>query len=174
MTFYAFSLDLIETVFQRGKLDDVDVITFQVLVDQQLRAQAAGTGVGISGSAIPLGMSSIDNSSGPVVAGGLVPNETFGWLAGPFSLAPGDAVRIIYSGTNTSDSQLEDFERTKIELGILDQLLTAGAAAVAGGLASSIGKGANKGVVRVRVLTTGGTAPFITGGNLMSLVYTAP
>jgi hypothetical protein len=31
MAFYAFSLDAIETVFQRGKIDDVDVVTFTVL-----------------------------------------------------------------------------------------------------------------------------------------------
>jgi len=40
--------------------------------------------------------------------------------------------------------------------------------------AGAIGKGTNKGVVRVRVVTTGATAPFVTGGNYMRLVYTAP
>jgi len=70
-----------------------------------------------------------------------VPNDGFGWLAGPLSLVPGDAVRIIFSGTNTSDSQLGDLDKTKIELAILDQLLTLGVAAVAGGQAGSISKG---------------------------------
>jgi FtsP/CotA-like multicopper oxidase with cupredoxin domain len=40
---------------------------------------------------------------------------------------------------------------------------------------SYIGKGSNKGLVRVRVLTTRtGTTNFVTGGNLMKLVYDAP
>ncbi len=37
-----------------------------------------------------------------------------------------------------------------------------------------IGTGTNKGLVRIRVLTTGGTTNFVTGGNLMKLVYDAP
>jgi len=46
-----------------------------------------------------------------------------------------------------------------------------------GSWADYIGTGANKGLVRVRVLSTGvsgATASFVTGGNLMRLVYTAP
>jgi FtsP/CotA-like multicopper oxidase with cupredoxin domain len=48
------------------------------------------------------------------------------------------------------------------------------AAPAAGSWASYVGTGANKGLVRVRVLTTGGTTNFVTGGNLMTLVYDAP
>ena len=48
------------------------------------------------------------------------------------------------------------------------------AAPAAGSWASYVGTGANKGLVRVRVLTTGGTTSFVTGGNLMTLVYDAP
>jgi hypothetical protein len=40
--------------------------------------------------------------------------------------------------------------------------------------ADYVGTGANKGFVRVRVLTTGAGANFVTGGNLMKLVYDAP
>jgi FtsP/CotA-like multicopper oxidase with cupredoxin domain len=46
-----------------------------------------------------------------------------------------------------------------------------------GSWANYIGTGANQGSVRVRVLSTGvsgATASFVTGGNLMRLVYTAP
>jgi hypothetical protein len=46
-----------------------------------------------------------------------------------------------------------------------------------GSWANYIGTGANQGSVRVRVLSTGvsgATANFVTGGNLMRLVYTAP
>jgi hypothetical protein len=42
-----------------------------------------------------------------------------------------------------------------------------------GSWASYVGTGSNKGRVRVRVLTTG-TTNFVTGGNLMKLVYDAP
>ena len=51
------------------------------------------------------------------------------------------------------------------------------AAPVAGSWASYIGTGAYKGQVRVRVLSTGATPStqnFVTGGNLMKLVYDAP
>ena len=41
-------------------------------------------------------------------------------------------------------------------------------------VASYIGSGSNKGLVRIRVETTGGGTNFITGGNFMTLVYDAP
>jgi hypothetical protein len=47
-------------------------------------------------------------------------------------------------------------------------------APAAGSWASYVGTGANKGLVRIRVVTTGGTTNFVTGGNLMTLVYDAP
>jgi len=43
-----------------------------------------------------------------------------------------------------------------------------------GSWSAYVGTGANKGFVRVRVLTTGAGANFVTGGNLMKLVYDAP
>ena len=43
-----------------------------------------------------------------------------------------------------------------------------------GSWANYIGTGANKGVVRVRVLTAGAGASFVTSGNFMQLVYDAP
>jgi hypothetical protein len=140
MSFYAFSLDVIDVVFQRGKITDVDVITFSILVNQQLRARAAGTGIGNTGFPIVLSTVGIAQRFGPIVRGGKFEGNVFGWLAGPFSLAPGDAVRILYSGTNTSDSELGDDQVAKIEIQILDQLLTAGTAAVAGALAGDINK----------------------------------
>jgi Multicopper oxidase len=45
---------------------------------------------------------------------------------------------------------------------------------VAGSWASYVGTGINKGLVRIRVLNTGGATNFVTGGDLMSLVYDAP
>ena len=48
------------------------------------------------------------------------------------------------------------------------------AAPSAGSWASYVGTGTNKGLVRVRVLTTGGATNFVTGGDLMTLVYDAP
>jgi FtsP/CotA-like multicopper oxidase with cupredoxin domain len=48
------------------------------------------------------------------------------------------------------------------------------AAPVAGSWASYIGTGASKGLVRIRVLNTGGATNFVTGGDLMKLVYDAP
>jgi FtsP/CotA-like multicopper oxidase with cupredoxin domain len=40
--------------------------------------------------------------------------------------------------------------------------------------ATYVGAGANYGLVRIRVLTTGGATNFVTGANLMKLVYDAP
>jgi FtsP/CotA-like multicopper oxidase with cupredoxin domain len=48
------------------------------------------------------------------------------------------------------------------------------AAPIAGSWASYVGTGINKGLVRVRVLTTGAATNFVTGGDFMSLVYDAP
>jgi hypothetical protein len=48
------------------------------------------------------------------------------------------------------------------------------AAPAAGSWASYVGTGANKGLVRVRVLTTGAATNFVTSGDLMSLIYDAP
>src|SRR5262245_59734749 len=121
MAFYAFSLARIDTVFQRGKLDDVDLITYQVLVNQQLRAAGAGSGVGHTGFSVSMGAVAIEQASGPLVRRGIKPGP-FGWLAGPLSLRPGDAVQIIYSGTNTSDSELGSDQVAKIEIKILDLL----------------------------------------------------
>jgi Multicopper oxidase len=52
--------------------------------------------------------------------------------------------------------------------------VTVPAAPAAGSWASYIGTGLNKGLVRVRVLNTDGTTNFVTGGDLMTLVYDAP
>jgi hypothetical protein len=48
------------------------------------------------------------------------------------------------------------------------------AAPAAGSWASYVGTGVNKGLVRVRVLTTGGATNFVTSADLMTLVYDAP
>jgi multicopper oxidase len=48
------------------------------------------------------------------------------------------------------------------------------AAPAPGSWASYIGTGTNKGLVRVRVVSTGASTNFVTGGNLMKLVYDAP
>jgi FtsP/CotA-like multicopper oxidase with cupredoxin domain len=95
-----------------------------------------------------------------------------------FSLTPGVAAPTfpttmsIWNWTTSSWVSLDsgNVGATDVTLGPS----TAPAAPVAGSWASYIGTGGNKGVVRVRILTTGTTANFITGGNLMKLVYDAP
>jgi hypothetical protein len=57
-------------------------------------------------------------------------------------------------------------------IGAMD--VTMGPLAVPGPWTNYIGTGANTGQVRIRVLTTGSTVNFVTGGNFMSLVYDAP
>ena len=98
-------------------------------MNQQLRASGAGTGVGHSGFTISMGSCAIDERSGPIVRGGIKPGP-FGWLAGPFSLRPGDAIQIVYSDFNTSDNELGNVDIQKLEIAILDALLSAGTSAV--------------------------------------------
>jgi Multicopper oxidase len=95
-----------------------------------------------------------------------------------FSITPGGptvATTVsIWNWSTTAWVQLDG----PTQVGAADVLVSNGtavpAAPAAGSWASYIGTGANKGLVRVRVLSTGAGANFVTGGNLMKLVYDAP
>ena len=55
------------------------------------------------------------------------------WEIGPLEIAPGDLVKVFYTGTNTSDTDLTSLDtetRDKIEIKILDTIFSAGAGAL--------------------------------------------
>jgi len=135
MSFYAFALDSIDTIFQRGKLSDFDVITFCILVNQVVRAKAVGSTPAVTGGFIALGSVGIASGSANVQKG-----FQRSWVAGPLSIAPGDQINICYSGTNTSDEvgQLSAQQQAEVEIKILDTVVSAVAGAVTGPIGAAI------------------------------------
>ncbi len=119
MPFYAFRLDNINVKYQRGKLQDEDIVTFGAFINQVDRGHGAAL--------------FHDLSSGSNIPAGAVPPHTAlcitpQWIVGPFEIAPGDGVSIVYSGTNTSDWQLGTSagqQQDQIEIKILDTIATA-------------------------------------------------
>jgi hypothetical protein len=117
MPFYAFRFDEIKVLETRAKILDDDVITFNVFVNNIERGRHARF------------FPSLD--AGTVVHPG--------WIIGPFELAPNDAVAVVYSGTNTSDNQLDSTQQDQIEIKILDTITTAAVGAIGGPIGSVIG-----------------------------------
>src|SRR5262249_11018974 len=122
--------------FQRGRLHDVDMVTFIVKVNQVVRGKGIGvvpaaTGSTISYRAVPIDIGSNIHRARP---GGT------GWIIGPLHIAPGDQISVIYSGTNISDtsSQLDAQKQGEIEVKLLDTLESAAIGAVGGAIASAV------------------------------------
>ena len=100
------------------------------------------------------------------------PGADDGLAVDDFSLTPGGTATFpttlsIWNWTTSTWSQFAG----PTAIGATDVTING---VVPGPWASYIGTGANSGRVRIRVLTTGGSANFVTGGNLMKLVYDAP
>jgi hypothetical protein len=133
MNFYAFKLEQIHVKSPRSKGLDDDVVTFGVLVNQQDRGH--GTGF------FPL------LGQGHTVRASAVPpknrkNMNQLWEVGPFEIAPGDQVSVFYTGTNTSDEHninLDTEQQDKIELKILDSILSAAVGTIGGPVGAVIG-----------------------------------
>jgi hypothetical protein len=135
MAFYAFSLDSLDVKFQRGKLQDLDVITFSVPVNQLVRAKAVGVGPGISG--YPTYLEAVPIDKGTKVRS----VRQAGWVAGPLDIAEGDQVTLVYSGTNISDTpwKLAAQQQDDIETKLLDAVVSAAVGAVGGEIAAAVG-----------------------------------
>src|SRR4029453_14980194 len=118
MSFYMFRLERIHAITIRGRIPDDDIITFTVLVNQLERGRGgaffllSGAGASFSPFAVPpRNGKNIDRE----------------WNIGPFQVAPGDLIRVAYTGTNTSDDHsiaLDTEKQDKIEIKILDTILT--------------------------------------------------
>ena len=131
MPFYAFRLDTINVQNPRGKIPDNDVVTFSVLVNQIDRGHGAGFFT--------------DLGAGSVIGAAAVPpnnrlNIGADWIVGPLELAPSDGISIVYSGMNTSDSDLISLDaeqQDKIELKILDTIMSVAAGGIGAGVAAA-------------------------------------
>ena len=95
----------------RGKIPDNDVVTFSIFVNHADRGHGAGFFPDLAaGSVTP---------AAAVTPGSRV-SMGVDWIVGPLELAQNDLVSIVYSGSNTSDSELtlETAQQDQIELKI--------------------------------------------------------
>jgi hypothetical protein len=133
MSFYMFRLERIHAITIRGRIPDDDIITFTVLVNQLERGRGAALfpAIGAGASFSPFAV--------PPRNGKNIDRE---WNIGPFQVAPGDLISVAYTGTNTSDDHsiaLDTEKQDKIEIKILDTILTTATGGVGGLLGSAIG-----------------------------------
>src|SRR5919197_3150301 len=109
MPFYAFRLDSVHVLNPRGKIPDNDVVTFSVFVNQIDRGHGAGFFPALAAGAV-------------IPATAVTPNTRSGmsndWIVGPLEIAPGDLIHVIYTGFNTSDSELDLSGQAEIEIKI--------------------------------------------------------
>jgi hypothetical protein len=129
MALFAFRLDELHVLKKRGNIPDSDIVTFSVLVNKVERGGGAGYFPALA-----------DNSVTPTSA---VPMTTrrgiaLDWIIGPFDLQPDDAVEVMYSATNVSDGELTDVDAQKLQLKIMDTILTAGLAAFGGPVGGAV------------------------------------
>jgi hypothetical protein len=82
-------------------------------------------------------------AAGAVIpATAVTPNTRSGmsndWIVGPLEIAPGDLIHVIYTGFNTSDSELDLSGQAEIEIKILDAITSAAVGAVGGLVGSAV------------------------------------
>jgi hypothetical protein len=131
MAFYAFKLSRINVINPRARTVDNDIVTFTVLVNQLDRGRGSGF------------FPAMGKNSNIAAAAVNTTNRTGrmgkDWIVGPLEISPGDIIHLIYSGTNTSDGDLSQIERDKIELKILDSIVSAAVGAIGGAIGAAIG-----------------------------------
>ncbi|EEW26859.1 hypothetical protein [Rhodobacter ferrooxidans] len=130
MALYAFRLDLLHVLVKRGKLTDSDVVTFAVLVNKVERGAGAGLFPALA-----------DNTQVPTAAVAMTSRRgaALNWIIGPFELEPDDAVDVIFTATNTSDSQISDQDAERLQLKIMDEILTTAIGAIGGPIGAALG-----------------------------------
>lgn len=133
MSFYMFRLSRIRVIHTRDERQDDDIVAFAVLVNEVTRGKgSAFFPLMVAGTSSPT--SAVPPRNGK--------NISRAWDAGPFQIAPGDAVKVVYSGTNIHDNDditLQTEQQDKIQLKILDGLVTTAAGAVGGPLGAVLG-----------------------------------
>lgn len=130
---YVFKLREILSHKPRDDLQDTNVVTFSVLVNQIDRGHGTCT-------FSPL----FKNTQFPAAL--CPPNNRFNinksWEVGPLELQPGDVVNVVYTGTNIADSQsitLQTADQDKIELKILDAIVSGAVGTIGGPVGSIVG-----------------------------------
>jgi hypothetical protein len=129
MAVFAFRLDFLAIKFQRGKLPDVDLITFAVLINQIERGHVSTvSGALISGFDFQFRLDPGVPTTAPLM------------YLGPFDIKPGDLVTVAFSGMNISDNQssLDHDKVDTLELKILGILTSAAIGALGGEIGSAI------------------------------------
>ncbi len=117
MPYFAFRLDLLKFLFQRGKIPDDDLIVLGVSINETKRgSRSFRSGAVITGSELGF----------PAVPGRRT--EIPAMFIGPFEVRPGDEVSVTCSAMNLSDSSnlVDAQKQAALEVKILD--IMAGAA----------------------------------------------
>lgn len=131
MPFYAFKLGKIHVITPRGRIPDNDIVTFSVFVNQVDRGHGSGFIPALGkGSTVPVAAVKARNRNGSM---------STDWIIGPLEIAPGDLIHMVFSGTNTSDSQIDLSGQAEIEIKILNKIVGAAVGAVGGPIGSAIG-----------------------------------
>lgn len=107
MSFYIFRFEKLSVKHKRGNVPDDDVVTFAIMINQLDRGHATGcfpamvanTVVTTDDIAYPEGWLAFP-------ARNATPNTSVLWQVGPLETDPGDDVSVVYTGFNTSDSNL--------------------------------------------------------------------
>lgn len=113
MTFYTFQLSRVEAQNIRSRVTDIDLLTFGILVN--------GHDKGHGSALVPMW-------PGTVLTGNLIEQAaavnghphsrrqmTKDWVVGPVDVLDGDNVSLVYTATNTSDSQLPTADQRAID-----------------------------------------------------------
>lgn len=130
MAIYAFRLSKLNTITLRSRHTDVDVLTFGVAVNEKPGGQCAGVSPAFAGYTIDTTYVRADRGSG-----------TWGhdFVIGPFDIEDDDTIRVFYSATNTSDSDIADPQMEKLQIKIMDTLLSAAIGLIGGPIGSVLG-----------------------------------
>jgi hypothetical protein len=141
MPFYAFRLNAINFINQRGKIPDDDLITFQVSINGAPRT-TAGVRIEsvVSGEQVvlapPLDRSTVNTPIPPTTPAGARAD----WILGPCEIKAGDNVEIGFSGTNVSDWELGPDTKTvdDITLKLADKVFFAMAGLAIDGISGAL------------------------------------
>lgn len=118
MPFYAFRLDSFTVKYPRSKGQDNDLVTFGVFVNQIDRGHGAAMFNDLAAGAM---------TPAAAVAPTTAHDITKQWIIGPFEIAPGDGLNVVYSGTNLSDdpNMATAQQEAQVEIKILDSITNA-------------------------------------------------
>ena len=119
--YYSFELSRIHCIEPRSRgANDIDLITFGVLLNQ--RDQGHGAVIvpvyrGSSMTPAELMEESRSNGYGTTFSGVHMGRD---WMIGPTEVRDGDGVGMLFTGTNTNDSQLPTADQQKMDRMVLD------------------------------------------------------